>query len=205
MSDNILLSLIDLTGKINLTELLSNVAIIVGIYVSLSGLETWKRKIKGEQSYCLAKKLLMDVNKYKHAVCRVRNPVIWSYEYPELNEKEIAKMSNIELHSKNKSYVYKQRWEQVENRRIELYESILEARALWPNLNLEELFHDLFKHVHKLWIEIILYVGNEPNDGKDYDDTIIFESHDQEDIYNKQLDELVLKIEKILIKKLKKM
>lgn len=197
--------LLNITNQIIFTEILKNSAIIVGIYVSLSGLTAWKKKLGGEQTYYLAKKILIGVNKYKHAIYATRNPWIWPHEYPSFKEDELNTIERNDLESIKKSHVYQQRWSKVEKQRLDLYESTLEAKALWPKLEIEELFNDLYKHGHKLWVQVHLYTNRRPGCIREYDAQVVFSNYDEDDIYAKRLDELVLKIEKILTRKLKKM
>ncbi len=67
---------------VEIRELVTIVSFIIGSYVALVGLSTWKKQIKGRTEYDLAKSALRTVYKAREAILFARNPFIKAIPSP---------------------------------------------------------------------------------------------------------------------------
>jgi hypothetical protein len=59
------------------------IAAIAAAAFAYIGLQTWRHQLKGASEYALAKELLKAAYRVREAFKHVRNPAMFSYEYPE--------------------------------------------------------------------------------------------------------------------------
>lgn len=109
--------------------LLGGAAVAAAVFAYL-GLSAWRTELKGQAEYRLAKDVLKSVYKVRDAFMHVRNPVIFSYEFPE-------EMRNYHGHLKHEddyagtAHVYMQRWKAMDEAFRELEEHHLDAQVEW--------------------------------------------------------------------------
>jgi hypothetical protein len=94
------------------------------------GLRTWRRQLKGASEYALAKDLLKALYRVREGFMQVRNPMMFSYEYPEhtLDSWGHAKR---EMHAEALEHAYRNRWKQLHEAWLSLEEKNLEAQVEW--------------------------------------------------------------------------
>src|SRR5436190_17833583 len=56
---------------------------IATVLIAFFGLKTWRKELKGKSEYIKAKEVLKAVYKVRTAFMHVRNPSVYSHEYPE--------------------------------------------------------------------------------------------------------------------------
>ena len=129
-------------------------AAITGSVVAVKGLTTWRRQLKGQAEYELAKIILKSTFQYRDAIYRVRHPAIYNYEMPEPAEDQVKTMNNGQKRFYGTSKAYEARCENVDKIQQEIYTELLEAEALWgkqPEI--------LFKSLFNLGKELFFYVS----------------------------------------------
>lgn len=137
-------------------DVLLGIAAIIGAVVACLGLGTWKRQLRGQTEYELAKRILRLCYCYRDAIRGVRKPLIMPYELvlphgvnPESmkkEEREILEWSN----------ALKVRCDRVKAVREELYPELLEAEALWNGR-----VNDLTKRLFDLEVDLVMAVEEE--------------------------------------------
>ena len=94
------------------------------------GLSSWRKELKGKSEYQLAKDVLKAIYKVREAFKIVRNPAVYSYEYPD-------DMINPHGHLKREyeyegvAHVYQKRWEKMAEAFQEIEDLHLDAQVEW--------------------------------------------------------------------------
>jgi len=193
--------------KLSMLEIISIVQTVVQIvfaYVAIMGLSVWKKQFKGNQDHNLARSLLNNLYKYRVALFAVRNPLTGD-EYPVFSEKELKIMMPGDKNYRKYQYIYKQRWQKVQDLRVQLDELMLEAMALWPGLLLEDKMKKIYFLEKKLWIELTQFIENQnpQTEGKiKYDNAIIYDSWDEKDLFRIKVETIIEEINNLLCPKL---
>ncbi len=128
-------------------------AAITGSIVAVKGLSTWRRQLRGQAEYELAKRILKLTFQYRDAIYGVRNPFIWKYEMPDPPEEQAKNMSNDQKGFYSTSKAYDNRCNKVTEVRQALYPELLEAEVLWGK-KIEEFFKVLFNLEKELYLYI---------------------------------------------------
>lgn len=106
------------------------IAAIAAAVFAYIGLTAWKKQLKGGAEYQLAKEVLKAVYRVREAFKVVRNPAIFSYEYPEEMRSPSGNLKP-EHRLEGTEYVYKKRWEDMAASFKELEELHLQAQVEW--------------------------------------------------------------------------
>lgn len=99
-------------------------------YFAYQGLDTWRRELKGRSEYQLAKDVFKALYRVREAFKIVRNPEIFSYEYPE-------EMRNFHGYLKREHdfdgtmHVYNERLKHLNKAFLELEDLHLHAQVEW--------------------------------------------------------------------------
>lgn len=183
-----------------------------GIYVAFKGLSTWKRQIKGQSEYALAKETLINVYKLRDEIINVRHPLLTMKERPDSGEDEAKKMTPDQIRHHSLREAYRKRWDKVITANSTLSVNLIEAEAMW-NSELKNLSEQLFKHENYLVYMLDRYLSIRNPDlsasardklAKDSDKIheVVFNSLDDNDQYNKMLNEYIKPIEEYLKKRM---
>lgn len=187
-------------------DIVTIITLVIGSYVALRGLQTWKSQLKGSQDYNLAKSLLLSLYKYKEALFQLRNPAVWTYEYPKFTNEELDEMHHDERNYRNIVYAYQKRWERVIQIKPALHEMIFESQVLWEN-TIKELFEKLFKLEYELQDALTNHIENKnPNKRSqmvpDYD--LVFDKLNEDDGFRKRVNPIINEIQSLLKEKIKR-
>jgi hypothetical protein len=98
--------------------------------IALIGLRTWRKELKGKSEYQIAKETLRAVYRVRDGFQHVRNPVIFSNEYPE-EMKDARAHLDAEKEKEGTSYVYQNRFKILNKAFCELEERVLDAQVEW--------------------------------------------------------------------------
>ncbi|BFM13654.1 hypothetical protein R50072_38070 [Simiduia litorea] len=139
---------------------------ITGAVVAVKGLGTWQRQLKGQSEYDLSRRILIGLYRYRDAINRVRNPVMWPYEMPYPTDEEAKGMDQRQIRFYGTSKAYQARWEKVQDEKTILNTDLLEAEAIWGN-RLDELFKKVFTLESELFTKIRrqMEIANPDTDG----------------------------------------
>ncbi|MBS7131975.1 MAG: hypothetical protein KH116_13630 [Clostridium sp.] len=184
-----------------------------GIYVAIKGLSTWKRQIKGQSEYALAKETLINVYKLRDEIINVRHPAMTIKERPELPADKIQTMTADQIRHHSLREAYRKRWDKVITANSTLSVNLIEAEAMWDS-DLKTLSEKLFRHQNYLvhMIDRYLSIRNpelhpsaRDSIAKESDKIheVVFNSLDDNDQYNKTLNEHIKPIEEYLKKKMR--
>jgi len=110
--------------------ILSGVA-IVAAYVGLRGLGTWRRQLRGNTEYQLAKSMLASVYELREAIASVRHPFMQYSRDPELPQETLKELSQREREWHALAQAYQRRWDPVPEAKAKLDANLLEAEAVW--------------------------------------------------------------------------
>ena len=152
MMDVLTLSPIFILIKDAVISLSAMTAAIVAIF----GLRAWRNELKGKSEYKLAKDLLKSVYNVRDGFLHLRNPAIYSYEYPEIVEDD----GSVKIDQSDKDYVYEKRWKILDEAFSELESFHLDAQVEWGALYNEKITA-MRKCRSKLLLEIQNYLRNQ--------------------------------------------
>lgn len=105
------------------------VAGVTGTIVAVKGLGTWKRQLRGQNDYEVARKVLRCTYQYRDAFAAARSPIMWSDEaapFPDEKEVEAAHGHNLEQQRR-----YRRRFRTLSEAGRALEAELLEAEVLW--------------------------------------------------------------------------
>lgn len=128
-----------------------------GAIVAVKGLSTWRRQLKGQSDYNLAKDVLINLYKYRDALFFVRHPLITGAELklPEgIDEKELK---YAEVNYLRTETAYQNRWDKVVEVRSKLLTNLVEVEALWE-ADLALQLKNMFEHEKELMFNISCYL-----------------------------------------------
>lgn len=188
----------------SLKDLILVGAAIIGSVVAVKGLSTWRRQLRGQVEYDLARRMLRITFQYRDAIDGVRNPAMWTAEMPAPPEEKAKTMSPAQVHFYGRFKAYEKRWERVRDARTLLYPELLEAEALWGN-EIRDRFAPLLKLENELFRRIQNQMELEnpdvPREDKeairgliDRKRDIIYDTLSDDDAYKKEFNEQVDKI-----------
>ncbi len=112
-------------------DVILSVAAIVASYVGLRGLGTWRRQLRGNTEYQLAKTLLVSAYELREAVAGVRNPFMQYSKEPDLPHDKLKDLSQREREWHALAQAYQRRWEPVSAAKAKLDANLLEAEVIW--------------------------------------------------------------------------
>lgn len=115
----------------NFSNTLIALSTVAGAAIGGLGLNSWKNQKRWEIDHDLAKRLLVNLFKYRDAIQGVRNPAIFSNEQPAPPEEQAARMTDEKIRFYGITKAYENRWAKVSNLRAELYADATEAEAYW--------------------------------------------------------------------------
>ncbi len=143
-------------------KLLTGVAAIGALYVAWSGLHTWKRQLRGQAEYDVARRVLRAVLRLRDEFAVVRSPVISGGEFVAafkgagLEPPEPVELVGV----KGQELVYERRWKRLIEASTELEAEVLEAEVLWgqairaPELILRRLRAEIYSAV-RMYMDLL--------------------------------------------------
>ncbi|MFH0709555.1 MAG: hypothetical protein V2A75_05050 [Pseudomonadota bacterium] len=140
---------------ITLSEIISGIGTVGGLYIAYQGLTTWKKQLKGQVEYELSRRVVASLLKHKDAISAFRYPAMFVYEMPEPPHDEKKCNNDEENRFYGKSKAYEARWEKVQDASTNLKTDLLEAEAIWG-----EEFIALFKQIFVLEHELFIIARN---------------------------------------------
>ena len=111
-------------------DLLVGASAATAAYFAYLGVDAWRRELKGRSEYQLAKDVLKAVYKVREAFNIVRNPVTFSYEYPEEMRGPHGNLEHAHDYE-GTEHVYQKRWEYMARAFSELEDLHLIAQVEW--------------------------------------------------------------------------
>jgi hypothetical protein len=111
-------------------EQIVSISAVIGVFIAVSGLRTWRKELKGKSEYQKAKDVLKAVYRVRNGFMIVRSPGIYAYEYPKemLNDSGYLKS---ECEYEGTLHVYQTRMKFLEDAFRDLEDQTLEAQVEW--------------------------------------------------------------------------
>lgn len=194
-------------------DLATAAAAITAIVVSVKGLATWKRQLKGNAGFDLAKRVLNAVYRFRDA--------IWVFRSPMMTAGELAAGLEISLRGAKEENPYptkaqkdqaaeagafQSRWERLREAQMKVHDVSLEAQALWGR-QFSDMFHELGVLSGELSYASTRYLGRHRRAMSEREDEritkVIWASGDDEDDFAKRLTATIEKIESAITPHLK--
>ena len=139
-------------------DIFTIVCVCIASSVALRGLSTWRRQLRGNTQYDLARRLLLSAYKLRDSLEGVRTLGITSMEAAHaLKETGISMegMSQRESVREEKRAVYEVRWRRVQDAKSELSVNCFEAQVLWGE-EAKAAYQAINSCVQKLWAAIVM-------------------------------------------------
>ena len=179
----------------------------IALYIACQGLSTWRRQLKGNAEYDVARKLIFSAYKLRDALEGVRVPGIHSMETAHALKETGISLDGMDDRTSlrtQKAAVYQLRWRPVQDAKNELRLNSLEARALLGD-EAEAAFREANSCVQKLWAAIIVEWEFERNDVREEAVDIIarrkilypMATKPEEDSYMVEVNKAVERFEKL--------
>lgn len=128
-----------------------------GAVVAVKGLSTWRRQLKGQSDYNLAKDVLINLYKYRDALFFVRHPLITGAELKLPEGVDEKGLKYAEVNYLRTETAYQNRWDKVVEVRSKLQTNIVEIEALWE-ADLALQLKNIFVHEKDLMFNISCYL-----------------------------------------------
>ena len=206
----------EITEIAEYTKVIQNVVVSVCALstatIALIGYNKWKKELKGKSEYEKAKEVLKAVFKVKRGFSIVRNPMMFSYEYPEeIRDSPGHPQGNDRYEAI--SHAYENRWKHLNDAFQELEDLNLDAIVEWGSE-----FGEVIVPLRKCKGELLVCVQRhlrslkEPErsiskrEEEDEERSVLYEvgSDSEHDSFTPQIDEAISGIEKKLRKHIEK-
>lgn len=152
------------------------------IYIGFSGLNSWKKQLKGTAEYDLSKRIITGLYSYRDTIKHVRNPILHNHEREAPPAEKAKNMNQTEIDFYGYSKAYQNRWDKVDEAKQQFYTDRLEGEALWGDEFLN-LFHSIPKLEHELFAAIQTdMVLRDPQSSKSKKDAWIKQSQKRRDV-----------------------
>lgn len=125
-------------------------------YLALKGFNTWKEQLKVKNEHELARRIFINIHKYKDAISEVRNSCMWLSTEPAPIDHPLREDPAF-IHFYWECKLYEKRWDKVNNICAELKSDLIEAKVVWGG-KLQELFNNVFDLEKKLKSNFIMFM-----------------------------------------------
>ena len=112
------------------SEQIKALTAIAAACLAFVGLRTWRLQLKGTAEYTLAKEVLKAAYRVREAFKHVRNPAIFSYEYPESMREPSGHVKD-EVRAEGTAHVYEERFKVLNEAFRTLEDRALDAQVEW--------------------------------------------------------------------------
>ena len=147
-------------------ELLSYSSIylgIAGLFIAWQGLTTWKRQLKGNAEYDIARKILYLAYKVRRGVEIVRNPFMSVYEMLDFDFP--ANLSEKEKEKFGIRKAFEKRFQLLNSTRDQLLVDILEGEVLWGK-EIRKITYEYLRTVVKLDLAVTDHLKAQTEEGR---------------------------------------
>lgn len=128
-------------------------AALFAAWVARSGLQTWRRQLRGQAQYELARRVLRAVLRVRDLMDGVRSPMITAGEFAAAYEAAGENPPEILSDSRGTQLVYDRRWQTLSAAMTELQSELVEAEVFWgkalrdDEVTLRKCYAELFSAV----------------------------------------------------------
>jgi hypothetical protein len=157
-------------------QVINTLAVLIGTYVAIRGINAWKKQMRGSTDYQLARRYLKAAYKVREAIREARSSSIHVEEMVAANKENEMNTNNLR--------------EKVRDAMIDLQVELMEAEVSWGKevVSVNEI---LKKIANTLFVNIKMYLDH----GTGYADMSIISNYEPEDKFSSEIDEAINKIE----------
>lgn len=136
---------------------------IAGLFIAWQGLIVWKKQLKGNAEYDVARRILFLVYKVRRGVEIIRNPFMSIYEMLDFKfEENLSDDEKLKIGTR-KAFV--KRFKILNESRDQLFVDILEAEVLWGN-KIKKITYEFLGVTKKLDLAISDHLKMQSEDGR---------------------------------------
>jgi hypothetical protein len=103
----------------------------VAMYVGVRGLNTWRRQLRGNTEYALAKSVLTSIYELRGAIAGVRHPFMQYSAEPDLPPEKLSQLDSRQIQWHALAQAYQRRWQPVAAAKAKFDSHLLEVEAVW--------------------------------------------------------------------------
>ena len=134
-------------------------------YVAYTGLEKWRKELRGKANFEVARELIKSLYKLRDELSYCRSPFIVAMEFPESYQGTMKHTS--EENGQAYAHVYTKRWEPVGNAVQTFDAAVLEAEGLWGEA-VKEKASALRQCVRSLQVDIESFIDDQYSGGENF-------------------------------------
>lgn len=175
----------------NIVAILNLILVGFGVYFAAKGLDAWKKQLKGKDNYDLSRRLLKNIYTVRESIRFVRNPLISTGEMETSLVKSGFKVEDYSNRTKMHNAVYSIRWNKIMEAKAELDTLLIEVEVLWGKDYLH-IFKELNDKILKLYSTLTIFLNYEKD--VPFDRSILYDIGEK-DIFSREVDSAVVKIE----------
>lgn len=133
-------------------------AAIIGGFVGIRGLATWRHQLSGNTEYRLARDILTCVYDIRDTIDAIRNPLVSYPNEPDLPKEKLETLATRQREWHALAQAYERRWRPLQAIVARLETNLIEAEVVWGNrtvdkaCKLSSLISDLHWAIH-LYLE----------------------------------------------------
>jgi len=106
-------------------------AAIIGGFVGIRGLATWRHQLCGNTEYRLAKEILTSIYDIRDTIDAIRNPLVSYSNEPDLPKEKLETLSTRQREWHALVQAYERRWRPMQAIVARLETNLLEAEVVW--------------------------------------------------------------------------
>ena len=144
-------------GLDNFSTVVTTLATVGAVYIAWMGLSTWKAQIKWQTDHDLARRLLVEIYRFRDAVGSARNPFMFAHEMRDDGATEASRIPTRKESHAGMRRAFQRRFSEIGASAPQLYALLLEAEAVWgPELS--SIWRDVNRLQNELSSETGLYL-----------------------------------------------
>ena len=160
-------------GYNNFSSVIASLAAIAAVYIGWMGLNTWKSQIKWQNDHDLARRLLVEIYRFRDAVADARNPFIWAHEMREEGKETTSGPRIADEHHAGRTRAHQRRFNEIGVSGPQIYALLLEAEAVWGQ-DMSKLWKVVNRLKNELMSETERYLESSHPSNKEADETAYY-------------------------------
>ena len=144
-------------GLDNFSAVVTSLATVAAVFIAGMGLSTWKAQIKWQTDHDLARRILIEIYRFRDAVGAARNPFVFAHEKRDDDTIENAGIGTRRQNHDGTRRAIQRRFSEIEKSTPQLYALLLEAEAVWGQ-ELSAIWPDVIRLYNELSSQAKLYL-----------------------------------------------
>ena len=160
-------------GLSNFSSVITSLVGIAAVYIGWMGLNTWKSQIKWQTDHDLARRLLVEIYRFRDAVAAARSPFIWAHEMQNEENETFSVNRTENVRHAGLTRAHQRRFSEIGLSGPQIYALLLEAEAVWgPEMS--RLWGDVNRLRNELVSQTQLYLDYSDPSNKGDDETAFY-------------------------------